>query len=198
MLDVLNRKIRQMHAALGSAVTEDFSETKIVASSTRTSTTIKYTFGPKDDPIALANSASLLIANIASIKDHLKHWCQERNLDFSGEKLINSNNAVALIHDLWNVDKHGKLTSPPRSGRVPRLVNLKTTMRVTTNSTVQVMLVPTQDGGWKPQTDGNGSVALVLTGRIVDENDNDLGEFVATCEQAAEAWQQELHRAGVA
>ncbi len=197
MLEVLHRKIQQMHAALGSVVSEDFSQAKIVRTATRTSTTLKYTFGPEDDAIQLANSASLLIANIASIKDHLRHWCQEQKIEFSGEKLINNNASVALIHDLWNIDKHGKLTYPPRSGLTPKLLDLKTKMRVRARSSVQIMFVPTADGGWLPQTDGDGTVELGLMGRIVDETGREIAEFLTTCEKAAEAWQQELERSGV-
>jgi hypothetical protein len=100
--------IRQMHASLDAIATEDLSGVKPQLETGPTYVSMNVDF----------NAATLLIANIASLKDHLKAWCKLKGVPFNGDALINSNNAVALIHDLWNVDKHAELTSKPRSGSV--------------------------------------------------------------------------------
>ena len=50
----------------------------------------------------------MLLNNIACLKDHLKSWCKKNNKPFAGDQLINSNRDVAIIHDLWNLDKHAE------------------------------------------------------------------------------------------
>jgi hypothetical protein len=121
VLDVLDRKVRQMHAALDALSAGDLSGIALQRESGATYVSMKVDFNSQSDPIELANAATLLIANIASLKDHLKAWCRSKGLPFHGESLIDNNNAVGLIHDLWNVDKHAELTRKPRSGSVPRL-----------------------------------------------------------------------------
>lgn len=81
MLDTIDRKIRQMHAALDAIATEDLSGIKPQIECGATYTSMKVDFNENSDPIELANAATLLIANIASLKDHLKVWCKlKRNL----------------------------------------------------------------------------------------------------------------------
>lgn len=60
----------------------------------------------------------IIIHNIASIKDHLKK-------KFNGvENLINNCQALQLVIDLDNIDKHGiPLKRIPRSGTTPKIVN---------------------------------------------------------------------------
>lgn len=125
MIDVLDRKIRQMHAALAGLASSDLTTIKPQIGEGDGYYYAKVDFNQDADEITLANAASLLVANIASMKDHLKAWCKKQGVVFNGDALINSNRAVALIHDLWNVDKHAELTTPPRSGHRPRLLGLR-------------------------------------------------------------------------
>jgi hypothetical protein len=110
-----------MYAALADLSSDDLSviQPKITMSYGYLYTEVD--FNQQSDEIELANAASLLIANIASLKDHLKAWCKKQGVQFQGDALINGNRAVALIHDLWNIDKHAELNLPPRSGIKPKL-----------------------------------------------------------------------------
>jgi hypothetical protein len=77
------------------------------------------TFG-FDDHSALDDIHNV-IAHIASLKDHLKAWCEEHGATFRGDNVLNSSREAAIIHDLWNIAKHGKLNKPPRSTFTPRI-----------------------------------------------------------------------------
>lgn len=46
-------------------------------------------------------------------------------IKFKGDELIKDNHDVALVHDLWDKDKHARLDRPPRSDINATLVNLK-------------------------------------------------------------------------
>jgi hypothetical protein len=200
VLDLLNRKLRQMHAALAGLSNNDLSaiQPQIVQTDGHVYATVD--FNQNSDEIALANAASLLIANIASLKDHLKAWCKKQGVPFGGDSLINSNKSVALIHDLWNVDKHAELNSPPRSGFKPKLQNIKTVLAISSGTAAgggAFFSMDPRTGKVTTGTSGGGAVQLALDAQITDELGNNLGDFAQTCTEAAEAWSSALHLAGV-
>jgi hypothetical protein len=200
MIDTLDRKIRQMHAALAGLATDDLSAIQPQITSEDGYVYTKADFNRNSDPIALANAASLLIANIASIKDHLKLWCKKQNMPFQGDALINSNVAVALVHDLWNTDKHAELNTPPRSGHKPRLKDLKTVLSISAGAAAgggAFFSMDPRTGKVTTGTSGGGTVQLALNAKIVDDVGNVLGDFTQTCAQAVEAWSDALSTAGV-
>lgn len=148
----------------------------------------------------LANIASLLVANIACMKDHLMVWCSINNRVFTGERLIDSDKNVALIHDLWNIDKHAELNRTPRSGHRPRIQGLHQALCLSTGQGADSSAAFTFDpltGGVKVLTQGSGSVTLAITGQVIDEHGTQLGDFADISEKATAAWEKELSRAGV-
>lgn len=200
MLDLLDKKIRQMHAALGSLSSDDVLSVKPTIEITDTYRFISIDFNAGSDPVQLANMATLLITNIASLKDHLKAWCKSKSIPFNGDNLINSNNSVALIHDLWNVDKHAELSSKPRSGKIPKLINLSKVLSLSTGTEAGSFTSYSMDprtGQVTMSSSGGGSTKIQLTGSIVDQAGNVLADFHTTCSEAVTAWEKELAAAGV-
>lgn len=188
-----------MHAAMSEISFGDVKsvQPKLIATDTYRSLIIDFNEG--SDSIKLANMASLLIANIASLKDHLKAWCKSKQVLFKGDQLIDSNASVALIHDLWNVDKHAILTSAPRSGKTPKLINLSKVLSLNTggqpgSASVAYYRDPTT-GKMAIQSTGNAEIQL--TGSIVDSSGNVLADFHGTCVKAISAWEIEIAAAGV-
>ena len=189
-----------MHEALGNLEESDISSIKSERGFTRQGFYIKIDFSQGDTEAGLANIVTLLITNIACMKDHLRAWCLKNNKVFEGESLIDSDKNVALIHDLWNTDKHAELNRAPRSGHHPKIQGLRKALRISAgpsaNSGAMFSFDP-QTGEMKVQTHGDGNVKLVITGQITDEHGTQLGEFEEVCEKAATAWEQALNRAGV-
>lgn len=200
MLNLLDRKLRQMHAALGNLSTSDLASIKpeITRSGSHFYTAVD--FNQNSDAIALANAASLVVANIASLKDHLKAWCKKQGAPFEGDKLIDGNRSVALVHDLWNVDKHAQLNSPPRSGHTPRLTSLATALSISAGNEAGSSAFYSMDprtGKVTTGTTGGGTVELALVAQIVDDKGAILADFTQVCKEAAEAWSVALKTAGV-
>lgn len=161
---------------------------------------IEVDFNQNSDEIALANSAFLLVTNIASLKDHLKVWCGKQGVAFQGDTLINSNRAVALIHDLWNVDKHAELNVPPRSGIKPKLQNFQTALTIASGTSAgsgAFFSMDPRTGKITTGTSGGGSVQLTLVAQITDETDNVIADFTQTCSEAIEAWSAIFKAAGI-
>jgi hypothetical protein len=199
-LDLLEKKIRQMHAALDGLGTDDLSAIQPQIEAVGTRYVTRLDFNQNSDEIALANATSLLIANIACIKDHLKVWCAIQGVQFLGEDLINKNMAVGLIHDLWNIDKHAELNRPPRSGCKPKLQNIRTVLSMSSGtaagSGVMISVDPLT-GKMKTSTFGGGTALLTLAGDITDETGQTRADFTQTCTDAIEAWSNTLRMAGV-
>ena len=200
MIDLLDRKIRQMHEALGSLAAGDLSSIKPERSLTQNHFYCMIDFSAGKSDAELSNMATLLVANIACLKDHLKVWCQTNNKAFEGDKIIDSDRCVALVHDLWNIDKHAELTRPPRSGHHPRIRGLRQTLNLITGTTTGSGAMITFDpytGQMTTRTLGGASVKLVVSGEVVDAGGNLLGDLAEICEKATTAWEQALTQAGV-
>ena len=196
----LDLKIRQLHEAL-DGLEADVSSVKAEHGATPERYYLHIDFSQEKSDAELANVASLLIANIASMKDHLKAWCRNSGKSFEGDTLIDSNKGVAIVHDLWNLDKHAELNSRPRSGHHPQVVDLKQRLVLSTGAGADSFAAVTIDPTTRQlihATKGGGSAGLLITGRVIDEKGNDLGDFSEICEQATDAWEQALRSAGVA
>lgn len=189
-----------MHAALSGMRSDDLSSIRVDRSETDTGFYCSINLNEGTTDAQLANIASLLVANIACMKDHLKVWCQKQGTTFEGESLVNTNQSVALIHDLWNIDKHAELNRPPRSGHKPKLVRLRKVLSISSGPQANsggFFAFNMKTGKVISGTSNGGAVQLALTAEIVDENNVKLGEFSRVCEQATVAWEQELKKAGV-
>lgn len=200
MLDLLNQKLRRMYAALAGLSSDDLS---VIQPRITEGFGYSYTevdFNQHTDEIALANSAFLLVANIASLKDHLKAWCKKQGIAYRGDALINSNRAVALIHDLWNVDKHAELNVSPRSGIKPKLQNIETALSITSGTQAGSGAFFSMDpltGKITTGVTGSGSVQLALVAQIADESGNVIADFTQTCSEAIDAWSATFQAAGI-
>ncbi len=200
MLKLLDHKIRQMHEALGGLEESDLSSITPERVITPHVYYCQVDFAQGTTEIGLANIASLLVANIACMKDHLKAWCAKNGKGFDGENLINANKDVAIVHDLWNIDKHADLNRPPRSGHRPKVQNLRQFLKLLTGASAgssAVVTIDPRNGKMKTETTGGGSVNLAINGDVVDQHGMLLGDFAKICERATTAWEQALSRAGV-
>jgi hypothetical protein len=201
MLKTLDKKVRQMHLALDGLKNSNLSNLEYESYSSKGGYYWKLDFNQNKSDAELENTATLLITNIASIKDHLKVWCSDNNVKFEGEELINNNHEVALVHDLWNKDKHARLNRPPRSGINPVLVNLNQMLQVSSSdkkgSSASFSFDPVT-GQQIINTTGGGTVNLIIDGDILDEsNSTKIASFEKICESAAISWEKLLIDSGV-
>jgi len=197
----LDLRVRQLHASLLGLTSDDLSSVKAYRRVDPTGRFYEVGVDFRDGmtEAQAMNLAEKLIENIARLKDHLKVWCNDRGLPFHGDALINSEHHVALVHDLWNVQKHGRLNRKTRSGAVPRLTDVHQRMRLTTAPVKGAMAVWTLDpstGEAKLHTTPGGGASLEIDGQILDENNNKLGTLQQVCEQAIAEWKTLLRTAG--
>lgn len=200
MSQALLLRLQRIYAALGEAKSADLSSVQAFFVETERSQSFFVDFSQGRSAAELENVAFAVVANIASIKDHLKTWCAANGKTFGGDQLINSDQNVALVHDLWNTDKHASLNQPPRSGHRPSLQGLKQALQLSTGSepgSVAGFQFNMTTGQPEFILTGGASRHLVVDARVVNENGQDLGALLGICEAAISAWENELARSGV-
>lgn len=194
----LLQKLSQLHYALGVGrdlrIIED--AVSLTVTNMHISMSVDYSSGLSQEE--LENQKSLLVGLIGSLKDYLKVWCRKHEVPFEGDELINSNQSVALVHDLWNLDKHCELQRPSRSKVTPRVVGLQTALSVQVSPNPSSnRRVSTRSVVVSAQSNETVQISYRIVGRILDERGNDLGDFLDTCELAVAAWEVVMRRSGV-
>jgi len=187
-------RLRRLHHALREVRSDDLPLIPLTAQHDGQKATFGFDFTKGQNEAEVANAVGRFLDGIAALKDHLKVWCLDRGVPFEGENLIESNRSVAIIHDLWNRDKHGTLTrsrskSWPELRHIGRGVNVHPRVGEQSSS-VSLSLNP---------------LGLVFSGRsfvgidaqVVDKNGAHLGTLLELAEQAIDAWEQTLLAAGV-
>jgi hypothetical protein len=142
------------------------------------------------DSATAANRVSPLLNNIACLKDYLKVWCKKNGKQFTGDALIDSNRDVAIVHDLWNLDKHAELSRPSRSGLSPKFQGPPQPAFNITRSQV-VFSLRMVNGVMQ------GTGDLRITAIVVDKDDNHLGNFESIALRAVAAWEAEFNKYGM-
>ena len=190
--DDLHLRVEQLLHSVGVVATDDLSGIKFHSEISPERTQFGFEANAGASRAALTNDAQSLVVNIGCLKDALKKWLtdQGRTADAKAmETFIDSNRAVAIVYDLYNSMKHAGIDAkkhPPRSGHLPKLVNLRRVMRLTTGDSPSAVVLMSPQG---MQT--SGSVRHVLTGDVVDETSGQkLGAFDVLCADAVESWKQ--------
>ena len=200
MSNELQARIDRMRHALGATRSESLDGLKVDCYVGPTSVYFFMDFNQGRTPTELEYSAYALIAIIASLKDHLKHWCTQHGQRFLGDQLINTNMNVALVHDLWNTDKHAAMNGPSRSGMRPTLCELRQVMTLATGTTVGSWAIFTFDprtGLPSANTGEGGSATLMIDAQIVDEQGIVVACLQDVCARSIDSWEGALRNAGV-
>lgn len=193
----LHARLRRLHSSLASTSTFEipvFQSPRLVDTGTFT---VEFTDGRS--LADLENVLATLIANIASLKDHLKGWCDTQAIAPPGNALIKTNLSVALIHDLWNRDKHGALNTP-RSGHRPlvRQVHQSLMMEPIDGPGTSVECrTDLLTGETRVYAGPNTKLSIVIDGEIIDEFGERLGNVLETCAEALNGWEVAMSNCGV-
>jgi hypothetical protein len=193
----VEQKLEQLYAALAEMqVTEKLFSIKPTTKSVGNQIVSSIDFTMGTDRATAANRVTLLLNNIACLKDHLKSWCTKNGKQFTGDQLIDSNRDVAIIHDLWNLDKHAELNGPSRSGLSPRLLQPAQTSLTFKSGGPEptVITIPFFEGGLIRT---QGEVSLRIVAPVVDKNGKQLGDLEPISLRAVAAWEAEFVKAGM-
>ena len=140
----------------------------------------------------LSNIAYMLIHNIANLHDHLKKWAANNGKDKRKvDKAFAQSPDLKIVKDLSKNDKHGY---PPRnvgySKKYPQLVNINRVMQLKTQAKKGSTIGMTLGAGGAPKFFGDGTAKAIITGDVVDNDNNRIGDLHEITSRAVEAWEQ--------
>lgn len=146
----------------------------------------------------IANLAHSCIANIASLKDHLRSWAAHngQSKEEVDDTLDNSLD-LQIITDLWNREKHGHPRDAGLTGESPQLVGIKRVLRMTTGSNTGDSIALTLGPDGRPRVMGSGSAVVVITGDVIDGNGTMIGDLRRIATDAMAAWEGLMKEFGI-
>ncbi len=192
MDDAILQRISRIYAAIGDI--EENDPNKLRATVVRTDK-IKAVFqdflgGFSDDD--LSNYAHTVIHNIANLRDHLIRWAAHNGHDKTKvDQTVDNSLDIQIVIDLSNNDKHGY---PPRdgghSGKCPQLVDINRVMKLQTQAKKYSTIGMTLGADGVPKFFGDGTAKAIITGDVVDNDKNHIGDWYEIVTKAVEAWEQ--------
>jgi hypothetical protein len=192
MDDTIGQRISRIYAAIGAIEQADPHMLKATVIQTNKIRAVFQDFrgGFSDDE--LSNQAHTVIHNIANLRDHLGRWAAQNGQDKTRvDQTIDNCLELQIVQDLSNNDKHGY---PPRdggrSGKCPQLIEINRVMRLQTQSKKGSGM--TIDMGSVPKFIGDGSAKAVVTGEVVDNARNRIGDLHQIVNKAVEGWERLL------
>ncbi len=194
MDNAIRQRISRIYAAIGAIEEKDPLKLKATVVQTERINAVFQDFrgGFSDDE--LSNQAHTVIHNIANLRDHLRRWAAQNGQDKTKvDQAVDNCVELQIIQDLSNNDKHGY---PPRdggrSGRCPQLIEINRVMRLQTQAKKGSMIAMTIGPGGVPKFTGDGSAKAVVTGEVVDNAKNRIGDLYEIATKSVEAWERLL------
>lgn len=197
--DDLISRIQRIYSAVGAAEETDISKfvPQVINDGHRIGFHQDWSGGFSD--AELTNIAHSLIHNIANLAAHLRRWAAHNGQDKTKvDAALNSSQALQIIKDLSNNDKHGY---PPRggghSGQSPRVGKIRNLLQLTTKaekgSSVSVTFTPQG----VPRILGSGTAKVIISCDILDRDGNTIGDLHTTALEAVKVWESVLGDFGV-
>jgi len=188
MADRLKDRIDRIHAALGAAVEKNM--TALPASVRKTPRMIFFCqdFSGGQSQAQLDNLAHSLIYNIAHLCDHLRKWAKVNGRDPDQvAQTVKQCEALRAICDLSDIDKHAGHARNPRSAKKLSLDNVTRVLRLRTRPEKGSRVVARL--GRIPVISGDGTAEGILTGDVLDESGNKVGDLHELASEAVAAWE---------
>lgn len=199
MDDAILQRINRIYAGIGAIEEDDPNKLRATVIQTEKFMIMEQDFrgGLSDDE--LLNQAYTVIHNIANLRNHLLRWAVQNGHDKRKvDQAVKNCLELQIIKDLSNNDKHGY---PPRdgghSGKCPQLVEINRVMRLQTQAKKGSRVGMTLGPGGLPRFIGDGTAKAVVTGDVVDSDNNRVGDLYDIVNKAVEAWEDLLRKFGL-
>jgi hypothetical protein len=177
-MDDIHQRIRRLYAAIGENVETDMNQLPARIVQTEKIIGVIQDFRGHDSTEQLANTLHNLIALVASLEYHLRRWAHHNGHDPDVvSKAFQNSQPLQVVHDLWNVEKHGALQSGrDRSGLAPKLGEVHRVLQLRTQPKAGSSVIMTMGRSGAPVIRGDGSASAVVTADVYDSNGNCIGE----------------------
>jgi hypothetical protein len=195
MEDELLQRVRRIYAAVEAVEETDPKKLKATVIATDKVRCVFQDFRGDFSDEELYNYAYSVIHNIANLRDHLRKWAAHNGEDKEKvDQVIGQSLELQIIKDLSNNDKHGY---PPRygghSGKSPKLVKITRVMQLATKAEAGSTIGMTLGADGEPRFFGDGNAKAVITGDVLDKDNNRIGDLYEIETKAVEAWERLLN-----
>ena len=192
-------RISRIYDAIGVTEEEDLNKLKAIVIQTNKLKGVSQDFrsGLSDSELSL--QAHSVIHEIANLFDHLRKWAKHNGHEKTKiDETVKNCLELQIIRDLSDNDKHGY---PPRkgghSGKSPQLININRVMRLHTQAKKGSASVMTLGLDGIPKISGDGTAKAVVTGDVIDNDNNRIGDMYDIANIAVIAWEHLLVEFGL-
>ena len=194
MDDTILERITRIYTAIGGIEEDDPNQLKATVIQTDKFKFVFQDFRGDLSDDELSNQVHTVIDNIAKLRDHLRRWAAHHGHDRTKvDRTFDNSLELRIVQDLSNNDRHGY---PPRdgghSGKSPQLTDINRVMRLQTQAKKGSMSAMTVGADGTPRFIGDGSAKAVVTGDVLDKDNNRVGDLYDIANKALEAWEQLL------
>lgn len=194
MDDSIRERISRIYAAIGAIEETDPQKLKATVIQTENISAVFQDFRGAFSDVELSNQAHMVIHNIANLRDNLRRWATQQGQDKAKvDQTVGNCLELQIVLDLSNNDKHGY---PPRdgghSGKSPQLIEINRVMQLWTQAKKGSMIAMTIGAGGVPHFIGDGAARAVVTGDVVDNAKNRIGDLYEIAIKAVAAWERLL------
>lgn len=199
MVTEVEERIARMYAAVGAVQETDPKKLRARVVETPKFRMLEADFRGGLNDEELANSAYSLVNNIASLRDHVRRWARKNGRDKAEvNAFIDTSMDILIMRDLANNDKHGyEPNGRSYSGKNPRLIEVERVLQLSTRAEKGSRIGMTFAADGTPRFLGDGSAKAVITGRVIDNEGNTIGDLSKIADQAVADWEKFLVDFGV-
>ena len=197
--DELTLRIQRIYKAVDAVIETDMGKLKPKVINNGKRIAVCQDFSGGRSSAEIENIASILIYNVANLKDHLRNWADNNGKDRAKvNAAFRGSHALKIVKDLSNNDRHGyDPAHKGNSGISPRIDNINTVMKMTTKPVKGSFVGLTFNRQGAPKVVGDGNTQVIITGDILDRDGNKIGDLHETLLKAIKNWENVLIEFGV-
>ena len=179
MQDDIVIRVRRLCAAVDSTVERDMSKLPAKVISTEKGWGVFQDFSGGRSSEELENDFFGIINNLANLEYLLEKWAHHNGRDKTKVRAVfTASRSLQIVHDLWNWNKHGpaRNSDGTRSKLAPTVRNIRRDMTLQTLAKKGSWVTMTLGPGGIPQKDGDGTAEARITGDVVDNMGQHVGD----------------------
>lgn len=194
MDDAILQRINRIYAGISAIEEDDPNKLRATVIQTEKFTGMFQDFRGGLSDEELLNQAHTVINNIANLRDHLRRWAAQNGHDKGKvDQAIDNCCELQIIRDLSNNDKHGySRRGRSYSGKCPQLIGINRVMSLRTQAKKGSVIAMTIGRDGVPKFIGDGTANAVVTGDVIDNDNNRIGDLHNIVNKAVEAWENLL------
>jgi hypothetical protein len=197
--DELTLKIKRIYKAVDAVIETDVDKLKPRIIKDGKKIEVYQDFSGGRSSAEIENIASILIYNVANLKDHIRNWADNNGKDKARvNAAFRSSPELKIVKDLSNNDRHGyDPTHRSNSGMSPRIDKINTIMKMITKPEKGSVVGYTINRQGAQKVIGNGNAKVIITGDILDRDGKKIGDLYKTLLKAINNWEEVLREFGV-